>query len=212
MLNVGPSKEIYSCSSCAVIRWIDSLPRFQMLLKCKGPKYLSLYRTNRPASHFHWRSNVNTRLKEAIDGARGKHKGLNMICKEHHARWRASTLMNQLIGPQICILCGTKCSSVKNDKGWDWPHAQVHLYAYLVRPAVFSSRGTCGRTSGPCYTTGNDLCEHIACASKHSRAIQYSRQMPLRIYGSPQRRRILGIPFESTCLQSIHGERRCLNL
>lgn len=36
----------------------------------------------------------NTRLKETIDGPRGKHKGLNTICEEHHARcarWRASS-------------------------------------------------------------------------------------------------------------------------
>lgn len=37
---------------------------------------------------------MNTRLKATIDGPRGKHKGLNMICEEHHARsarWRASS-------------------------------------------------------------------------------------------------------------------------
>lgn len=39
LLNVGPSEEIYSCSSFAVIRWIDPLPRFQILLKCRGSKY-----------------------------------------------------------------------------------------------------------------------------------------------------------------------------
>jgi len=54
---------------------------------------------------------MNTRFK---DGPIGKHKGLNTICEERDARsayWKENVLSvrteltNQLMGPQICILC-----------------------------------------------------------------------------------------------------------